>query len=35
MALTLTQDQIRKLKSLLEQSSTPVSTAELVEALKS
>ncbi|CAN5682144.1 hypothetical protein BH24CHL1_BH24CHL1_12950 [soil metagenome] len=35
MALTLTQDQIKILISLLEKSSTPVPTTDLVTALKS
>jgi hypothetical protein len=34
MALTLTQVQIKKIISLLKKSSTPVTTGELVEALK-
>lgn len=34
MALNLTQDQIKKLISVLEKSSTPVPTDELVAALK-
>lgn len=34
MALTLTQEQMKKLISLLEKSSTPVPTSELVTALK-
>ena len=34
MALSLTQDQIKKLMRLLEESSTPMTTVELVNALK-
>lgn len=34
MALTLSQDQIKKLVAFLKQSSTPVPTAEIVEELK-
>lgn len=34
MALTLTQEQIKKLIKLLEKSSSPVLTADLVQALK-
>jgi transcriptional regulator of NAD metabolism len=34
MALTLTQDQIKKLISVLEKSSTPITTTELVTTLK-
>lgn len=35
MTTTLTHDQTRKLVALLEKSSTPVPTDELVDALKS
>lgn len=34
MALTLTQEQIKKIVALLKKSSTPVATSEIVEALK-
>lgn len=34
MALTLTQDQIKRLIKQLEKSSSPVPTSELVAALK-